>query len=149
MPEPGIVIQAELHESAASWVIVPITLSNRHTLKMVLDTGSPVSAISPATAADLRALALLNAPPAPPYAHRLTAVGTADGRRLPDVSVIVLPRLARMRAVGIEVTGLLGLDFLRAFESVCYYLDARRLVLQPRTALAEAAPSLLPPSAHP
>jgi hypothetical protein len=75
---------------------------------MVLDTGAPVSAIIPDTAAELRGLGLLQQPVKPRYHHRLEGVTATQGHDLPALDVVVLPRLARMNAAGIEVVGLLG-----------------------------------------
>lgn len=128
-----IVVQAGIHPSPASWVIVPLTIHGFHSLALVLDTGSPVSAISSATADDLRRLNLLDNPVGPPYRHRLSSVTMAQGHPLPDLDVVVLPRLARMLAVGIDVVGLLGLDFLNRFARICYEVDTQSLAFRPRT----------------
>jgi hypothetical protein len=127
-----IAVQARLHPSTSSWVTIPIVLSGLYSLSMVLDTGAPASAISPETATELQRFNLLTSPSSPPYHHRLTAITTPEGHPLPAFDVVVLPRLARMKAAGIEVVGLLGLNFLNQFSSVCYYVDTRTLVLQPR-----------------
>ena len=132
MTSGELVVQAGLHSNAASWVLIPITLNGLHSLSMVLDTGAPVSEISPDTAAELSGLGLLKEPVKPRYHHRLEDITTTQGQSLPPLDIVVLPRLARMKAVGIEVMGLLGLDFLILFASVCYDVDARRLVLTPR-----------------
>ena len=44
--------------------------------------------------------------------------------RLPEISVRILPRLARP-----ELDGLLGLDYFRQFDRVCFQLSAMRLEL--------------------
>ena len=132
MTSGEFVIQAALHSNAASWVLLPITLNGLHSLSTVLDTRAPVSAISPDTAAELRGLGLLKEPVKPRYHHRLEEITTTQGHHLPALDIVVLPRLARMKAVGIDVMGLLGLDFLNLFASVCYYVDAHRLVLTRR-----------------
>jgi hypothetical protein len=132
MPDGEIAVQASLHPHAANWVTLEITLSGVLTLQMVLDTGSPASAISPATTVELQCLNLLADPSKPPYHHRLTAITTQEGYALPDFDVVVLPRLERMRVAGILVPGLLGLNFLNQFSHVCYYVDTHRLVLGSR-----------------
>ena len=91
---------------------------------MVLDSGSPVSAVSPETAEDLRHLHLLAPARDPQYTYRL-ALPTLDGQSLPDLEVRILPRLSRL-----GIVGLLGLDFLRQFLAIHYYVPTRRLVLE-------------------
>ncbi len=45
--------------------------------------------------------------------------------RLPDLVVRELPRLTLLR-----IDGLLGLDFFRRFERVCFHIATSRLVLE-------------------
>ena len=108
------------------WVGIYLTVAGRETFLMVLDSGSPLSAVSPDTVQILQDGGLLGLPRGPGH-YRLTDLHARDavGRpALPDVSVRVLPRLSRLR-----VDGLLGLDFFRQFERVCFQLSQMRLEL--------------------
>lgn len=126
MPGDDLSIQARLHRSGL-WIVVPITIGPLPDLAMVLDSGSPVSAISPETAAALSTLGLLAPAQRPRYQHRLTSL-TVQGQQLPDLEVRILSRLSRL-----QVVGLLGLDFLSQFKAVHYYVETRRLILEIRS----------------
>lgn len=102
---------------------MPVTVRRSAHLLMVLDTGSPVSVISPVVLDDLLARGLVR-PEASSNRYVLTGL-SVQGQPLPDLSVRVLPRLAR-----IQVDGLLGLDFLRSFKAVHFHVDTFRLVLE-------------------
>ena len=123
MPGGELSIQAQLHPSGL-WLTIQVTLEGHRTLAMVLDSGSPVSAISPETADELRALDLLLPAMVPGYEFRLAAP-SVQGQNLPELDVRILPRLTRLR-----IAGLLGLDFLSKFLAIHYYVPSRRLVLE-------------------
>jgi hypothetical protein len=126
MPHGELTIPVRFHRSGL-WVGIFITVQGIHTLFMVLDTGSPVSAISPQVREDLRTASLLQAADEPRY-YRLSDVaarGTDDWLPLLDLDVRVLPRLSLL---GIE--GLLGLDFFRNFGRVCFHLSDWQIVLE-------------------
>lgn len=116
-----ISVRADLHPSG-NWITVPISVAGLISLAMVLDTGSAVSAISPAAKDVLGARGLV-LPRGDGDGLLLTQL-TVQGQALPDLVVRVLPRLARL---GID--GLVGLDFLRAFERVSFHVPTLRLVL--------------------
>ena len=90
---------------------------------MVLDPGSPVSAISPEVSRELRSLGLLQESQRRRY-YQLAAL-TVQDQPFPSLEVRVLPRLAEL-----EVDGLVGLDFLRQFAAVHFYISTMRLVLE-------------------
>ena len=92
-------------------------------MSAVLDTGAPVSAISPGIEQDLLRDGLLQ-PGSLPRRHRLTRLRSQD-QELPDIEVAVLNRLDRL---GID--GLLGLDFLTNFEHIHFHTRSLRLVLE-------------------
>lgn len=123
MPGGELSIQARLHPSGL-WITIPIRLSRARTLVMVVDSGSPISAISPETAEDLRELELVAPAQHPRYEYRLTAL-TVQGQPLPDLEVRVLPRLTQL-----HIAGLVGLDFLSQFLAIHFYVPTRRLVLE-------------------
>lgn len=122
-------IQARLHRSGL-WITIPVTVGHLPNLAMVLDSGSPVSAISPETAVALETLGLLAPAQNPRYEHRLAGL-TVHSQALPDLEVRILPRLTRLRIVG-----LLGLDFLARFSAVHFYVDTLQLVLEARSSPA-------------
>jgi hypothetical protein len=103
-----------------------VLIGGRNTLLMVLDTGSPAPAISPRIAQLLQADRVL---PASETLGRywLAAIRARDAAGypiLPSLMVRILPRLARL-----QIDGLLGLDFFRQFDRVCFQLSAMRLEL--------------------
>lgn len=122
MPGGDVAVQAELHESG-NWIVVPVAVRGAVDLLMVLDTGSPVSVISPVVLDDLVTRGLLG-PEVASNRYVLTRL-SVQGQPLPDLLVRVLPRLAR-----IQVDGLLGLDFLRLFKAVHFHVDTFHLVLE-------------------
>jgi hypothetical protein len=117
-------IQTYLHPNArGSWITFTVTVGGRFDLALVLDPGAPVSAISPTVRQELRSLGLLGNSSRPRY-HRLTAL-TVQGQPFPELEVRVLPRLSQL-----EVDGLVGLDFLRQFAAIHFYVPTMRLVLE-------------------
>src|SRR5438874_11874877 len=110
MPGGEISIQASLHPNPTGrWITLPVDIAGVHTLAVVLDTGSPFSAISPGTVEDLEHLGLLQPPSTRYYRHRLTRL-TVQGQSLPDLDVRVLSRLTELK-----VACLFSLDFFASF----------------------------------
>jgi hypothetical protein len=120
-------IPADLH-SSGHWMGIWVSIANTYTILMVLDTGSPVSAVSRAIATDLQDRSLLTPTNDPRLfgLADLTAEELSDKPPLPDVTVCVLPRLT---ALGIA--GLLGLDFFRQFDRICFDFPTSTLILLP------------------
>src|SRR5262245_5941142 len=107
IPNGELAIPAELHPSG-HWIGISVAIGGRHTIFMVLDTGSPASAISPGISRALRTRGLLRESRIP-GSYQLTELTAADTPRkppLPNVTVRILPRLDRLK-----IEGLLGLDF--------------------------------------
>jgi hypothetical protein len=120
---PGdIALQTKLHESGR-WITIPLFVKEIYSFTAVLDTGAPVSAISPQIAADMQLRDLLQPSPIP-RRHRMTGL-SSQGYSLPDLDIAVLNRLAR-----IGVDGLLGLDFLMHFEHIHFHTRSLRLELE-------------------
>jgi hypothetical protein len=115
-------IQARVHTSGL-WIQIPLLVADQQRLRMILDTGAPVSAISPEMRDELLAADLLRAAIPSGY-HRISDI-TVDGQPIPDLEVRVLPRLSR---IGVE--GLLGLDYLGKFESVYVHIPTLRITLR-------------------
>jgi hypothetical protein len=121
----------ELHipvrpHASGLWMGIYVIVGGRDTLLMVLDTGSPASVISPNSAQVLQAGGLLVATQTPGH-FQLSNMRVRDAKDqplLPDISVRILPRLTRL-----QIDGLLGLDFFRHFERVCFQISAMRLEL--------------------
>lgn len=125
MPGGELRIRTVLHPNPLGrWISFPVVVADRHELLMVLDPGSPISAISPETRDNLTERDLLRSASHSRYEHRLTSL-VVDRQQLPDVDVRVLPRLSRLR-----IDGLIGLDFLSQFDAIHYYVRARELVLE-------------------
>lgn len=125
MSIPGeIAIQTELH-SSGRWITVPLVVGGIHRISAVLDTGAPVSGLSPRIEALLLGNALLR-PGTRPNRYRLANLTVAD-QLLPDIEVAVIRRLDRL-----EVDGLLGLDFLTQFEHIHFHTRLLQLVLERR-----------------
>ena len=125
MPTGELVVPVSNHPSGL-WVGIYVGVGTEATMFMVLDTGSPVSALSPATAQHLNARGLLHARGAASYYRTspLTAVRAAGRPTLPHAPFRILARLGRL-----QNDGLLGLDFFRQFDRVCFQLSAMRLEL--------------------
>ena len=122
MSTPGeLIIQARLHRSGR-WITIPLTVNGTRELAAVLDTGAPVSAISPNVHARLTESGLLQLA-ATPNRYRLASL-TVDGQPLLDLEVSVIRRLDRL-----DVDALLGLDFLTTFAHVHFDTVALRLRL--------------------
>jgi hypothetical protein len=122
MRSGDVSIQAQLHTSGF-WIMIPLVVRNKQALRMVLDTGAPVSAISPEIWDELQTRDLLRTAPSAGY-HLISDI-TVDGQPMPDLAVRVLPRLSR---IGVE--GLLGLDYLGKFESVYFHIPTLRITLR-------------------
>lgn len=132
MPGGEVSVVTALHPTGL-WITVPVTVGGRVTLLMVLDPGSPISAISPAAEQTLRNHGLLEPRAGEASPHLLTNL-TIEGQPLPDLQVRVLSRLARLarwnvRGAPLEVDGLLGLDFLGKFVDVHFNVPTMRLRL--------------------
>src|SRR5581483_3654362 len=123
MPDGGeqFTLPVVTHPSGL-WIGIDVIISDTIAALMVLDSGSPQSVISPRLRQDLESNGLLETSPGSGlYSLRLTA----QRHELPRVAVRVLPRLARL-----AIDGLLGLDFLRSFELVCFRLSTSELLLE-------------------
>ena len=105
------------------WIGIDVTINASVTIFMVLDCGSPRSAISPGLSQDLQRQGLLHAT-ADPRSYRLTNL-TADANPLPDLIVRELSRLTRLK-----IDGLLGLDFFGSFELTCFRLSTSQPLLE-------------------
>lgn len=124
MSTPGeLVVQAALHQSGR-WITIPLTVAHDYRLWAVLDTGAPVSAVSPRIAAALMAQGFLRESTRP-NRYLLTPVAI-EGQRLPDLEVGVIRRLDRL-----EVTAPLGLSFLMQVAHIHFDTAALRLRLVP------------------
>ena len=99
MPGGDVSAQTELHDSG-NWIVVPVTIRGAVRLRLVLDTGSPVSVISPVALDDLLGRGLL-APETGGNRYLLTGL-SVQGQPLPDLLVRVLPRLARIQVDGLR-----------------------------------------------
>ena len=125
MPGGDLRIRTGLHPNPLGrWISFPVMVGGVHDVLMVLDPGSPVSAISPETRHDLARLNLLQPPTSPRYEHLLTGL-VVQGQSFPDLDVRVLRRLSR-----IQVDGLVGLDFLSRFFAIHFYVQTSELILE-------------------
>lgn len=123
MSTPGeIAIQARLHPSGR-WITIPVDISRVYPISAVLDTGAPVSAISPGVEQELSRRGLLQ-PGSLPRRFGLSELSSQD-QELPDLEVAVINRLERL-----GVDGLLGLDFLTKFEHIHFHTRSLQLVLE-------------------
>jgi hypothetical protein len=122
MPGGELAIPLVLHPSGL-WIGISISVGNAYDLLMVVDSGSPVSVVSPAAWKELTSLGLLHATNDPHW-FELDAL-TTQAQILPEMTVRVLPRLTRL-----QIDGLIGLDYLRRFTKVCFHVTERRLVLE-------------------
>jgi hypothetical protein len=124
MPGGSISIQTYLHPNPkGTWITFVVSVAERTDVNLVLDPGSPVSVISPRTSQELHRLGLLPRGSRPRY-YRLTSL-TVDSQPFPDLDVRILPRLDDL---GID--GLVGLDFLRRFAAIHFYVPTMQLVLE-------------------
>jgi hypothetical protein len=112
-----------LHPSGR-WVSFRLQVAEFESLWMVLDTGAPLSALSPGVALDLTRRGLLLSS-GRPNLHRLTDL-SIGGQRVADLEVGVVRRLERL-----QIEGLLGLDFLGLFEDIHFNVPSLHLRLVP------------------
>lgn len=118
-----IATECHIHPSGR-WITLAVLVRSTETLSMVLDTGSPVSALSLQARAALAARGFLTEG-SQPRTWLLRDV-SIEARPIPDLEVRVLARLDRL-----QIVGLLGLDFLRMFEDVHFNVPTLRLRLIP------------------
>jgi hypothetical protein len=121
-----LVVQTILH-ATKWWLIVPITIGGQITIEMVLDTGSPLSAISERLRNTLLSAGLLES--ITPRTYLLRSL-TIQGQVIPDLRV----RLSR-RVTSVGADGILGLDFLAQFSTVHFDVATLRLTLTPASGL--------------
>src|SRR5688572_23872976 len=106
------------------WLLIPIEVGG-DIFNMVLDTGSPFSAISETMRRTLEANGNVESVAGTPPTLRLRNVHI-QGHDLGDLEV----RLSR-RASQVGADGILGLlDFLGRYREVCFYRDTMRLTLR-------------------
>jgi len=117
-----LVIPVAPHPSGL-WLGIKILVGNDLVAFMVLDSGSPQSVISPALGEHLQRRGVLHATSDARY-YQLRNL-TAHDHQLPDMTVRILPRLTRL-----QIDGLLGLDYFRAFELVCVRFSTQQLLLE-------------------
>lgn len=117
-----VTIQTELH-SSGRWITVPLVVGARRTIAAVLDTGAPISGLSPQTYSRLLTAGLL-LPTVGPNRYRLADLSVAD-QPLPPLEMAIIRRLDRL-----DVDALLGLDFLAQFATIHFDTRTFQLVLQ-------------------
>jgi hypothetical protein len=93
----------------------------QETIKMVLDTGSLLSAISEPTRQTLVAKGILDASSARLFVLRDV---TIQDQQISDLTVRLSPRVTQVGAAGI-----LGLDFLGRFSDIHFHVPTMRLTL--------------------
>jgi hypothetical protein len=98
---------------------------------MVLDTGSPRSAISGRVRDALEERGLLVHTGRRYVLTRVyTLTGlTIEGQSVDDLDVYVSPRVNELDIQGVPVDGLIGLDFLARFRQINFDFDSMRLTL--------------------
>lgn len=127
MPDPGqpaggeLVVQTRLHPSKW-WLLVRVEVGHIATLHMVLDTGSPLSAIGEVTRDRLLSLGVLAGPQARRFVLRDVRI---DEQPIADLAV----RLSR-RVTEVGADGVLGLDFLGRFTDIHFHVPTMRLTLR-------------------
>lgn len=122
MPGGELSVRARFHQSRR-WITVPASIADLQAVYLVLDTGSPVSALSARMSHEVAARGLLHAT-SNPTRFRLANL-TIAGEAIPDLAVAILPRLDRL-----EIDGLLGLDFLLDFNRIVFDVRTFDLVLE-------------------
>jgi hypothetical protein len=115
-----LTVTARIHDSGL-WIVVPLSIDSGEIIYPVLDTGSPVSAISPRIRSNLASRGRLI--PAGGNRYLLSHL-TLHGQTIPDLRVGVLSRLDR-----IGVDAILGLDFLFQFEEIAFNTRTMTLTL--------------------
>jgi hypothetical protein len=114
-----LVVQASL-DPRGIWILVPVDIGDR-TFELVLDTGSPLSAISDATFSHLQQSGLVAAVGSNAYSLQSVSI---QGQPLPDLHV----RLSR-RASRLGIDGILGLTFFGQFSDIHIQVPTLRLTL--------------------
>jgi hypothetical protein len=127
MPDGELVIPVGLHPSGV-WVGISVTIASRHTIFMVLDTGAPASGLSPSVSQDLQRRGLLHPSQVADrfLLTELTAEAAEHKPPLPDLLVGTVLRLGRL-----QIEGLLGLDFFRLFDHICFDFPTSSLTVSP------------------
>lgn len=106
------------------WLLIPIEVGDE-VFHMVLDTGSPFSAISEPMRETLEAGGHIEPTGSRSPTYRLRGV-RIQGHDVGDIEV----RLSR-RVTQVGADGILGLlDFLGRYEEVCFYRDSMTLTLK-------------------
>lgn len=117
---PAISIQTQIHPKG--WIMVPVSVCGVWYGHFMLNTFTPISSVSRATATTLEAFQCLR--PRTNQGHVLSGLTIGD-ERFADLPVRV-SRAATM----LDVEGMLGLDFLRRFASIHFDLIERTLILE-------------------
>lgn len=120
-----ITTEGRFHTSGR-WITFPLGIAGIETLWMVLDTGSPLSAVSPTIRDYLERQGLLRQS----GRGNLYLLGrlTMAGHQVPDLEIGVVVRLERL-----QIEGVLGLDFLANYEDIHFNVPTLRLTLSPAT----------------
>jgi hypothetical protein len=118
-----LLIQATLH-ATNRWVIIPVDIAANYALDMVLDTGSPLSAISRQSHQELTSAGRLTPVDEPRRRYVLQGL-SIQGQLIADLVVRVSLRVSQVGADGV-----LGLDFLQRFREVCFDVPSLRLTLR-------------------
>ncbi|MGH2588227.1 MAG: hypothetical protein ACRDJE_25185 [Dehalococcoidia bacterium] len=105
------------------WLTARIDVADDVVLRMIINPGYPISAITQRALHDLLARGFAVPDRVGTYlVQRLQA----DGQSLPNIGVRVRAALDRF-----GVDGILGFDFATNFTDVCLNIPARRLTLRP------------------
>jgi hypothetical protein len=118
-----LLIQATLH-ATNRWVIIPVDVAEDYALDMVLDTGSPLSAISRQSYNELASAGRLIPFDEPRRRYILQGL-SIQGQPIIDLQVRVSLRVTQAGADGV-----LRLDFLQQFREVCFDVPSLRLTLR-------------------
>jgi hypothetical protein len=118
MPEITVVT----HVHPRGWIMVPVSICGVWRGEFMLNTFTPISAVSAGTATVLEAFRCLSAPTGRELVLEGLAIG---GIGLPNLAVRV-SRAATM----LDVEGMLGLNFLNQFTHLHYDAAERTLRLE-------------------
>lgn len=103
-------------------IVIPFKVGTLYGLKLILNTGFPMSCLTPGVRDSLAAFGHVSQ-----IAGRTLRLGDLrlEEHALPDLDVRVNAGVARLGADGV-----VGLNFFNQFREVCYDVEARRLTLR-------------------
>lgn len=121
MTASGGSISVDIVTHPLGLILIPFKVGSLYGLNLILNTGFPISCLTPGVRDTLAALGHVR-----PLTGRMFRLGDLrlEGHALPDLDVRVNAGVARLGADGV-----VGLNFFDQFHEVCFDVETRRLTL--------------------